>query len=166
MTLKIESNDELKEIDIKNHRYYHFGDIIKIEDLDFDNILINYKSYENILVYGISYKTLIWAKPLPIMFDKVDGFIRDFDRTRYLVLCGREKHDVIFNRIIYLINQKSFISYVISHNYAKIKVALYDSLPLEKILTFNNFIIFINFVFNKEKNNYYYNIFLEKYSDK
>ena len=30
------------------------------------------KSYKNILVYKISYKTLIGAKP----FDKIDGFIR------------------------------------------------------------------------------------------
>ena len=31
----------------------------KIEDLDFDNIVIDEKSYENILVYNISYKILI-----------------------------------------------------------------------------------------------------------
>ena len=38
-------------------------------------------------------KTLIDAKPLPIMFDKVDGFIRDFDGTKYLILLGLEKYD-------------------------------------------------------------------------
>ena len=36
----MESNDELKEIDIKNRACYHFDDIIKIEDFDLDNILI------------------------------------------------------------------------------------------------------------------------------
>ena len=89
-----------------------------------------------------------------------------FDGTRYLVLCGPEKHDVVFKRIIYLISQKSLITYVTSHNYAKIKVASYYSLHLEKVLAFNNIIIFINSVFSKDKNNYYYNIFLEKCSDK
>ena len=35
-------------------------------DLDFDNILINERSYKNILAYNISYKTLIGAKRLRI----------------------------------------------------------------------------------------------------
>ena len=41
------------------------------------------------------------------------------------------------------------------------QVDSYDSLPLEKTLTFH-VMIFIKSVFNKDKNNYYYNIFLEK----
>ena len=43
------------------------------------------------------------AKLLCIRFDKIDGFIRIYDRTRYLVLFGSEKHDSIYNRIRYLI---------------------------------------------------------------
>ena len=35
------SNDKLKEIDIKNCKCYYFDDIIKIEDFDLDNILID-----------------------------------------------------------------------------------------------------------------------------
>ena len=31
----MESNDKLKEIDIKNHQCYYFDDIIKIEDFNF-----------------------------------------------------------------------------------------------------------------------------------
>ena len=37
-----------------------------------------------------------------------------------------------------------------------------DSLPLEKILTLHNAIILINIVLNKDKNHYYYKIFLGK----
>ena len=63
--------------------------------------------------------------------------------------------------------------YVISHNHTKIKDFqkmiymmiltddLYDSLPVEKALAFHNFITLIKLVWNKDKNNYYYNIFLE-----
>ena len=36
--IKVESNDKLKEVDIKNRTLYYFNDIIKIEDFDFDNI--------------------------------------------------------------------------------------------------------------------------------
>ena len=42
------------------------------------------------------------AKPLCIRFDKIDGFIRVYDRTRYLVLFGSEKYDSMYNRIRYL----------------------------------------------------------------
>ena len=34
---------------------------------------------KNILIYDISYKTLIGAKPLQIRFTKIDGFIRFYD---------------------------------------------------------------------------------------
>ena len=51
-------------------------DIIKIKDFDFDNILLDRKSYENTLIYDISCKILIGSKPLRIIFDKLDGFIR------------------------------------------------------------------------------------------
>ena len=51
------------------------------------------------------------------------------------------------------------------HNYAKIKVDSYDSLPLEKTMTFHDVIILIKSVWNKDKNSYYYNILLEKASN-
>ena len=56
--------NELKEICIKNLIFYYFDDIIKIEDFDFDNILLDEKSYENILMYNISYKTTFHIKLL------------------------------------------------------------------------------------------------------
>ena len=49
---KMESNDNFKKINIKNHTFYYFDDIIKIEDFDLYNILIDEKSYENVLVYN------------------------------------------------------------------------------------------------------------------
>ena len=69
----MDRNDELKEINFKS---YYFDDIIKIEDFDLDNTLIDEKSYENISVYKISYKSLTESKPLRIRFDEIDGFIR------------------------------------------------------------------------------------------
>ena len=66
--------------------------------------------------------------------------------------------------IRYLISVKSGIICIISHNYAKIKVDSQYSLSLEKTKTFHDVIILINSVFNKDKNNYYYNILLKKAS--
>ena len=82
----MKSNYEFKEIDIKNRTCYYFDDMIETEDFDFDNFLIDEKSYENIFVYNISCKILIGAKPLRISFNKVHRFIRVYDGTRYLVL--------------------------------------------------------------------------------
>ena len=72
----MEGNDILKETDIKNRTCYYF------EDFDFDNTLIDEKSYKNILLYNISYIHLI-AKHMRIRFYKIDGFIRVND---YLIL--------------------------------------------------------------------------------
>ena len=58
--------------------------MIKIEDFNLDNILIDEQLFEDILVYNISYKSLI-AKPLPVRFEKIERFVRVYDGTRYLV---------------------------------------------------------------------------------
>ena len=97
--------NNFKKINIKNCTYYYFDDIIKMKDFDFD-ILLNEISYGNILVYNVSYKTLIGVKPLRVRDDQVYGFIRVYDGNRYLVLFRSEKYDAICNRIGYLISQK------------------------------------------------------------
>ena len=55
-------------------------------------------------------------------------------------------------------------SMFLSHNYARVKVDSYDSLPLEKTLTFHEVIISIKSVLNWSQNHYSYDIFLEKCS--
>ena len=154
----------MSKVRIRNRTCYYFDDIIKLEDFDIDNILIDEKSHKNILIYDISYKTLIGSKPLRIRFDEIDGIIRIYNGTRYLTLFGTKKYDAIYDRIRYLISLKSSITYIFSHYFAKIKVDSYDSLPIEKILTLHNVIILIKSVLNKDKNHYYYKIFLEKCS--
>ena len=79
------------------------------------------------MVYDVSYKTLTVTKPLRIRFDEVDGLIRVYGVTRYLVSFGPEIYDAINNRNRYLINQKSGITHVFSHSYARIKIDSYNS---------------------------------------
>ena len=64
------------------------------------------------------------------------------------------------NRLRYLISENVLDN--INHNFARIKIDSYDFLPVEKIFSFHNIIIFIKTVVNKNINNYYYNIFFEK----
>ena len=93
-------------------------------------------------------------------------FYTTYDVTRYFVLLGSEKHNSIYDRIRYLISLKSCITHIISYNYATIKVDSYNSLPLGKTMTLRNVIILVKSVWNKDRNNYYYDIFLEKASYK
>ena len=120
------------------------------------------KNHTNIFSFMTFYKTLIGPIPLRIRFNKVDGFTRICNGTRYLKFFGSEKYDAISNRIRYLVSLKNSLIYVFSHNYAKIKVDSYDLLPTEKPLTLHNIIILIKSVLNKDQNHYYYNIFLKQ----
>ena len=137
---------------LKDCTCYQFNDIIKLEDFDIDNILINKKSHENILIYDIPYKTLIDPKPFHIRFDKIDRFIRIYDGARCLALFGSEKCIFTYNRTKCLISLQNGITYVFSHYFEKIKVDSYVFLPKERILTLHNSIGDIKAVLNKDKN--------------
>ena len=77
-------NNEFKEVCIEIRSCYYFDDMIKLEDFDFDNILINVKSHKMFLIYDVLYKNLISPKNLRIRFDKIDRFIKIDDRARSL----------------------------------------------------------------------------------
>ena len=77
---------------------------------------------------------------------------------------GSEKYDPIYDKIRYVKSLKSGVTYIFSHYFAKIKVDSYDSLLIEKRLTLHNVVILIKTVLNKDKNHFYYKIFLEKSS--
>ena len=87
----MKNEEKLKESDLKNRMCYYFDDIMRVIDIDFSDILLNeklYKTYGNVPIYDISYKTFMGAKPLRICFKKVDGFIKIYDGIRHLVLFG------------------------------------------------------------------------------
>ena len=85
---------------------------IKFEDFDFDNILVDEKSYKIILFSDISYKTLIGPKPLRIRPNIVDGFIRIYGGSRYL-----DSHDSLpLEKILTLHNVIILIKSVLNKN--------------------------------------------------
>ena len=72
------------------------------------NILLDeksYKTYGNISIYNISYKNFMASKPLQVVFDEIDGFIKTCDEIRYLVLFDYGWLDKVCNRIKYLISE-------------------------------------------------------------
>ena len=154
--MKMESKDKINEININNRTCYYFDDIIKDRDIYSADVSWDEKSYEayqNILFYGISCKRSTSPKPLHIRFDKTNGFIRVLNgEIEDLVLFDYELFDKICDRIKYLISKKNGITDSINHNFEKIRIDSYNFLSIEKILTFNNVMIRIKSVVNKNKN--------------
>ena len=113
---------------------------------------------------------------LCIRFGKVNGLIKMCNEIRYLELSDSYNegyygimsriYNKIFDRFNYHINKKGDTTDSINYNFARIRIDSYNSLPIEKALTFHNVMMLIKSVVNEHKNNYYYNIFLEKNSYK
>ena len=117
------NNNESKVIDIKNCTCYYFDDIISISDVVLGNILLDEKSYINISICDVAYKAPNGGKPLGITFDKVEGYSRKNDGTKYQVLFrSDEKYDRIYHRIICLITKKSNITDIYYLKYMKSKI--------------------------------------------
>ena len=60
------------------------------------------------------------------------------------------------------LHKKRGLTYSISHKFARVRIDSCKSLPIEKSLTFHYVTIIIKSVAHKNKNNYDYNICLEK----
>ena len=144
-------NKKFKKNRIESRTCYYFGDIIKLEDFDFNNVLIHEKLHKNILIYDISYKTL----SCPKTWSKNQKYMVSLNiMMEYLVLLAPGRNDTIYDSIGYLISLKSSITC-----FAKIKADSYDSLSIEKMLTLDIVIIHSKSVLNKDENNCYCKIF-------
>ena len=77
-------------------------------------------------------------------FNEIDAFIKIHDGIKYLVLLGHNWYDKVWDRIKYLISEKSGVTDSINYNFVRIRIDLYHSLPIEQIFTFHNVIILIN----------------------
>ena len=51
-------SNELKDIEIQNHIFYFFADIVNIKNSDKDKIKRDEKSCKNIFIYYIEYETI------------------------------------------------------------------------------------------------------------
>ena len=89
----------VKDINIKNHTYYFFDDIINVKDFDPNNIKIDKKSRKNIFIYYTGYVTI--KKDLKIYsvnsvylsFNKVNGYLnKEINGNKYLLM--KEKKQI------------------------------------------------------------------------
>ena len=73
----------VQDINIQNHIYYIFDDIINIKDFDPDNIKTDDRSYKNLLIYYIGYVTIkadvkiCRVNPLYFIFGNVNGYFEE-----------------------------------------------------------------------------------------
>ena len=72
-------------------------------------------------------------------------------KIKHLVLFDYELFDKICNKIKCLISKKSSITNSINHNFRGIRIDSCNSLPIQKILTFQNVILLIKSFVNNRK---------------
>ena len=74
----------------------------------------------------------MFAKPLRIRFDEIDGFIKIQDGIRQLLLFDHRWFDKTLERIKYLISKKKGITDSINRDFARIRIDSYNYLPIKK----------------------------------
>ena len=74
-------SNNVKDIDIKNHTYYFFSDIINIKNFDSNNTKIGEKSQKD-----LRYVRIYSVNPLYLIFNKENGYFEEIIRNKYLTL--------------------------------------------------------------------------------
>ena len=93
---------------------YYFDDIVNGTKINFSNILLNKKLYENISGINISYKTRTCLKPLRIRFGKIDVFIISLDvKIKHVVLFDYGLLDKVCDKVKYLTRKKKVVLQII-----------------------------------------------------
>ena len=66
----------MKEIKVK-YCVYYYDDLISLNDVDFWIILVSEMSYEDLSIYYTRYEITYITKDLCIIFQKINGYIKD-----------------------------------------------------------------------------------------
>ena len=132
----------VKDINIKNHTYYFFNDIINIKDFDLNNIRIDEKSYKNVLIFYIGYVTIKKdlkidiVNPLYLIFGKVNGYFKEINENNYLTLIPTDeskekikKYEELLSKIGDLFRSITKNSDDYDEKYLKININSDDNLP-------------------------------------
>ena len=78
--------NSVNEIEIRNLSYYFFNDMLNIKNLDPNKIKIDEKSCKSILIYYVAYVTLYSVKPLYLIINKMNEYIKECNGNKYLTL--------------------------------------------------------------------------------
>ena len=78
--------DKPTDTNAKNHTYYCLFDLSNINDLDFENIILDEKSYEDIFFNYLGYKSSYSVWPFCIIFHEIKGHSKDHIGVEHLTL--------------------------------------------------------------------------------
>ena len=145
-------SNKYKDIDMKDHTYYFFNDIIKKRNFYPNIIKLDQKPNTNILIYYIGYVTITdlkyvkinSANPLSLIFNKVNRYFEDI----MLVPTNQskekaEKYEEICSKIGDL--TKKLDDY--DEKCMKIKFNSDDELPINKAIEIPSIIIVVRIFF-------------------
>ena len=155
-------SNKVKDIDIKNHTYYFFNDIINIENFNLNSIKTDEKSFKNILIYYIGYVTIkeyvkIYSvNPLYLIFRNVNGYFEEINKSKHLTLVPTneskekiKKYEELWSKIRDLIRSVTKNSDDYDEKYMKIKFNSDDELPLNKVIEIPTITIVLRAVFHE-----------------
>ena len=165
-------SNKYKDIDIKDHTYYFFNDIINKRNFDPNIIKLDQKPNTTILIYYIGYVTITdlknvkinSANPLYLIFNKVNGYFEDINKSKYIMLVPTnqskekvEKYEETCSKIGDL--TKKLDDY--DEKCMKIKFNSDDKLPINKAIEISSIMIVVRNSFF-ENNKYYPQVFLDE----
>ena len=75
-----------KKIYIKNQVHYHYKNLIESKKLETRNVLINKKSYRNLVIYFTRYHSEKSVTILNLYYDELIGKIEQYEGKKYLMV--------------------------------------------------------------------------------
>ena len=142
----------IKQLNIKNRKYYFYNNIINLKD--FDPSLLKLDKKESLLSINVRYFGYVTKKPeyninsvnpLYLLIVELDGFIEEIEGSEYLNIALTDSNEDVLIRYtevwegikyqIEKINNGLVGEY--GKDYKKIKFNSDDNLPLNKILKFH-----------------------------
>ena len=153
-----------KQTNIKNRTYYFYNDLIKLSYFYPDMLKLNKKTFKGIDIHFIGYVTkkeeykINIVNPLYLLICKIDGFIEQKRRNKYLNIAFTENNDKILeNHKEVLSGIKSCIKKInntksgeYEKDYMEIRFNFDYKLPLSKQLKLISVTIVIRSVYEED----------------
>ena len=93
-----------KQMNIKNRTYYFYNDLINFKDFDARLLQLDKKTSMGLGIYYIGYvdKKSQWnvnsVNPLHLMINRIDGFIKEKDDSKYLNIADTDRNSEVLKK--------------------------------------------------------------------
>ena len=133
---------KVKDLNIKNRKYYYFDDIIDIKKFESNLLKIDKKSHKDFDIYYIGYdtikkfgdyKNISSVNPLYLIFHSTIGYFEEKNDGKYLILSSNKNCEEFLPKIkseIKTINGGKKLFY--EKDYTRTGVNTDDDIPLNK----------------------------------